>query len=164
MNIERRCRIERNVPEHPFVKPPKERSKLDVLVSVFKYLSQFYSWLFPNKKAQNAKEIEKAKKELQKALAEGRIQDVAFWRRKIQTLSRGTVVILTSLTAMILMGCLTGCLTSRQETQPQALIIGERLYKLTPGEAVTVPPLVKPAKQWYLVDDVGLFQWIEVQP
>jgi hypothetical protein len=96
-------------------------------------------------------EVEQAKTELKKALAEGRVTDAAYWRKKLLLLTG-------SLCLAFVMNFISGCNTP----QPQTLIIGERINKVKPGEVIIVPKLVPPAQQWYLVDDTGLAQWLNI--
>jgi hypothetical protein len=38
-------------------------------------------------------------------------------------------------------------------------VVGERVFMPAPGDVLTVPALIEPAAQWYLVDDVALDRW-----
>jgi hypothetical protein len=58
---------------------------------------------------------------------------------------------------------LSGCLTQPPPPRP-VLIIGERVLAPDPGTTITIPPLVPPASQWYLVDDIGLCLWLNISP
>ena len=106
-------------------------------------------------KRKKEQEIETAKDELKKALSEGRVQDAAYWMQKLKQLT-GVAVLLAIL---MLQGCLT---PPPPPVTPQVIVIGERINKVKPGDSVKVPPLLPPAKQWYLVDDTGLYQWLDV--
>jgi hypothetical protein len=44
------------------------------------------------------------------------------------------------------------------------LIIGERVLAPEPNTDVHVPPLIPPASQWYLIDDIGLGLWLNIAP
>lgn len=57
---------------------------------------------------------------------------------------------------------IAGC-TTPPEPRP-VLILGQRVLAPDPGQTLTVPALLPPAKQWYLVDDVGLGLWLGVTP
>lgn len=60
---------------------------------------------------------------------------------------------------VVAVAILSGCAT----TQPPAtLVIGERVLRLAPGQTFVAPALTPPAKQWYVVDDVGLAQWLGI--
>jgi hypothetical protein len=99
-------------------------------------------------------QIENAKKELRKALMEGRIGDVKYWSEKIKLLSN-MVVILFSLS-------MVGCFNTKPNIEIQTLVIGERIIKVYPRDVVEIPELISPSKQWYLIDDEGLYQWIDI--
>jgi len=116
--------------------------------SIIKLISDF---LKQRKEDKKAKEIANVTKQLQLALAEGRISDASYWNKKLAQLS-----------AAILLLFAFGCETTPQPVIPQYVIIGERVNKVNPGEVLKVPPLLSPAKQWYLVDDQGLYQWLNI--
>ena len=130
------------------------------ILAIIKLISDFLKRKETQQQAQTTalhnQEIAAAQDELKKALAEGRITDAAFWRKKLQQLTS---------TAAILILLLVGCKTtepSQPPTIPQFVIIGERINKVKPGDTLIVPPLVAPAKQWYLVDDTGIYQWLSI--
>lgn len=66
-----------------------------------------------------------------------------------------TALVAASVVPMVL--C-SGCFTHRQDSQ--AIVIGERINVVKPGQELVVPELVPPAKAWYLVDNVGLSGWL----
>jgi hypothetical protein len=68
-----------------------------------------------------------------------------------------TAICLT-LSAMLQGGCITPA------TPAPPLIIGQRVITPEPGATLTVPPLTPPARQWYLVDDIGLGIWLGIAP
>jgi hypothetical protein len=114
-------------------------------------------------------EIDAAKEELRKALSEGRVTDAAYWNKKVNQLeaaralnvlakAKGLVILI------LLSAAASGCLTSKPEQPPMPIVIGERINKVKPGDRLVVPALAPPAKQWYLVDDVGLYQWLDINP
>ena len=115
--------------------------------SIIKLISDFLKQRKDDKKA---KEIANVKKQLQFALAEGRISDASYWNQKLAQLS-----------AAILFAVFIGCITP-QPVIPQSVIIGERVNKVNPGDTIKIPPLAPPSKQWYLVDDHGLYQWLDI--
>lgn len=131
-----------------------------VILAIIKLISDFFKRKDTQQQsqaaAQHALEISAAQNELRNALAEGRITDAAFWRKKLQQLTTTAVLML-----LLLVGCAT-TEPSQPPTIPQFIIIGERINKVKPGDNLTVPPLVAPAKQWYLVDDTGLYQWLSI--
>jgi len=90
---------------------------------------------------------------LAKALAEGRITDAAAAHTALENLRKGAAVLAIAC-CLLFAGCAT-------PAQPP-LVIGERILKTTPGQTLVVPPLVAPARQWYVVDDVGLQQWLGI--
>jgi len=116
--------------------------------SIIKLISDFLKQRREDKKAQ---EIANVKKQLQIALAEGRIGDASYWSKK-----------LTQLSAAILLLFVFGCVTTPQPVTPQYVVIGERVNKVNPGDTIKIPPLAPPAKQWYLIDDHGLYQWLDI--
>jgi len=127
-----------------------------VISSIIKLISNFIKRKEQQKKE---KEIAMVKQQLQLALAEGRIQDANYWNKKLAQLSAVVVLLL------FLAGCSLGCSstgTNPQPIIPQYVIIGERINKVNPGDVIKIPPLSLPAKQWYLVDDQGLYQWLDI--
>lgn len=89
------------------------------------------------------------KAQLRLALRQGRVTDAHRLRRALQALG-----------CLVAALCLAGCAGSA----PAPIIVGERILMPQPGQALTVPPLVPPAAQWYLVDDVGLAGWLGIDP
>ena len=122
------------------------------IVYVIKLILDLLTGAAKRKKEQ---EIEAAKDELKKALAEGRTTDASYWMQKLKQLT-GVAVLFAIL---MLQGCLT---TPPPPVTPQVVVIGERINKVKPGDTIKVPPLLAPAKQWYLVDDTGLYQWLDI--
>ncbi|MEI8244015.1 MAG: hypothetical protein WCI17_12160 [bacterium] len=68
--------------------------------------------------------------------------------------------VLLSLCALCVLA--PGCATTSATRQP--LIIGQRVLAPDPGQTITIPPLLPPARQWYLVDDIGLGAWLDIAP
>ena len=62
--------------------------------------------------------------------------------------------------AIVAASCLlsSGCIGQRDKVQ--YVVVGERINVVEPGQEIVVPPLVPPAKKWYLVDNVGLSGWL----
>ena len=65
--------------------------------------------------------------------------------------------VLAALAAAILF--LAGCRTPERATGAP-LVYGERVFVKQAGESLTLPPLVPPAKVWYIADDIGLGSWL----
>lgn len=61
----------------------------------------------------------------------------------------------------VLMTLVSGCAGLRDK-KVEYVVIGERVNIVEPGQVVTVPELVPPAKKWYLVDNVGLEGWLGI--
>lgn len=122
------------------------------IVWIIKFLIGLFTGAAKRKKDQ---EIEAAKDELKKALAEGRTTDAAYWLRKLKQLT-GAIALLA---VLLFQGCFT---PPPPPPVQQVVVIGERINKVNPGDAIKVPPLLPPAKQWYLVDDTGLYRWLDI--
>jgi hypothetical protein len=140
----------------------KEEKQYGWATVIVKFLNFIIDMMNRAAKRKKEQEIAAAKGELQKALAEGRITDAAYWKKKIDQLV-GVASIL--LMAFLLSGCCGVFCTQKSEpivVVPQFVIIGERINKVKPGDTITVPVLKAPAKQWYLVDDTGLYQWLDI--
>ena len=65
----------------------------------------------------------------------------------------------TAAVALLCLAC-SGCFSTPK--QPEAIVIGERINVVKPGQELVVPDLVPPAKTWYLVDNVGLSGWLGI--
>lgn len=102
------------------------------------------------------------------ALEEGRITDAGRLQHELNELwekyhkstrstrsPSGAVVL-----AVLLPALCAGCLT--REPTREYVVIGERIFIVEPGRELIVPPLVPPAKKWYLVDNVGLAGWLGI--
>jgi hypothetical protein len=98
--------------------------------------------------------------ELRRALREKRIEDAAFWARRRKALGSWPYAALVAVSVALLQ---VGCIT-RAKPDPMPLIIGQRVYTPAPGDVLTIPAHTPPAKQWYLVDDVGLMLWLGLDP
>jgi len=75
-----------------------------------------------------------------------------FYRKQLKTF---LPVIL-----LCLLPFLSGCLLFGKQ---EPLIIGERIFKPNPGDVITIPPLKKPAKQWYLMDNKAMADILGVE-
>jgi hypothetical protein len=117
-----------------------------------------------NRQARNAETLTdmqlQADIELRRALRDKRIEDAAFWARRRKALGKWPYAILMAVSVALLQA---GCIT-RAKPAPMPLIIGQRVYTPAPGDVLTIPAHTPPAKQWYLVDDVGLMLWLGVDP
>ena len=106
--------------------------------------------------AKNAAKRAEADAALRASLADGRITDAGAAQARRRTLPPLCFI------CSLLLG-LSGCATA-QGPAAGPLVVGERIYKPKPGEVLTVPALLPPARQWYLVDDVGLGEWLGLTP
>jgi len=117
-----------------------------------------------NRQARNADTLTdmqlQADIELRRALRDKRIEDAAFWARRRKALGSWPYAALVSVSVALLQ---VGCIT-RAKPDPMPLIIGQRVYTPAPGDVLTIPAHTPPAKQWYLVDDVGLMLWLGLDP
>lgn len=106
------------------------------------------------KRAELLARIEETEKELIKAM-ETNITDVPGIRMKLEKLRlelEKTVKVVAFFFSII---SLAGC-----KTDP--VIVGERIFYVSPAQTVVVPELKKPAKQWYLIDDVAMLKVLGV--
>ena len=62
----------------------KKRGWLSSLLGIFEILDRLIGWFSGRKRRQ---EIEEARDELSKALADGRITDAAYWRKRLANLT-----------------------------------------------------------------------------
>lgn len=66
----------------------------------------------------------------------------------------------TLIAAAVALMALTGCCSPRAVSSSPPLIYGERIFIRNAGDVVVLPELKEPARVWYIVDDVGLIQWL----
>ena len=152
--------------------------------SIFEFLTRlldFITGIFSSRKEDKANlwsEILDCRAQLSVALAEGRITDVRELRLRLDSLMkqysrrlrkyesdvrkarRGNPGAFLFLAVMALM--LAGCASTGKKKPVEVLVIGERINVLKPGTTVQVPELVKPARMWYLLDDVAIQQWLGI--
>lgn len=135
----------------------KTKEKSGFISLIINIINFILKWLSRSDEKKKQEEIDKAKTELQKALAEGRITDAAYWKKKLEILTKVAAILIAMLV-------LSGCLLTTKPTEqiPPVVIIGERINKVSPGDHIIVPKLTPPAKQWYLIDDHGLYQWLDI--
>jgi hypothetical protein len=137
---------------------PIKKEKEGIFVLAINLLLKLLEFLTGNKKKKEEEkrrtEIAFIKEQLKKSLAEGRIQDAAYWKNKL--------IQLYVVSLLIMSAFISGC-TTKQTPSTQTMVIGERIVKVSPGNVITVPPLIKPAKQWYLIDNEGLYQLIDIK-
>ena len=105
-----------------------------------------------------------ALKEKQKiALREGHISDASALAKEIEQLYKKFNKIglfsCIALCCLILAGCKSEKVNQEFNTPT---VIGERVRIVEPGKTMKIPQLQPPAKKWYLVDDVGLCQWLNI--
>lgn len=134
-------------------------SVVELLLSAIR----FFSELFSRKRDETEdlrRRIEETKKLLAQAIDEGRITDIMSLRGRLESLMKELegrksmeVAAAKAVAPVLFLAVLcSGCLTKKNEGQP-VLVVGERILVVEPGS--TVPPLVPPAKKWYLVDSVA---------
>ena len=133
-----------------------------IIVAFYKYRSEKNSDAKKQLEIQQIKEYEAKVKEVESKLVtamESSITDVPALRTQLEVLRKqlqklqkkaGLLVVLCIFSLFI------GCKTT------ETVIIGERILKPKPGETIIVPELRKPAKQWYLIDDVAMLSVLGV--
>lgn len=119
-----------------------------------------------DKDAELERQISEVEEALRLALEEGRITDAKNLSDRMYELrrkmgSRRRVPPIRLMCALAALACSAGC-SSPPENGPEYIVIGERVNIVEPGQVVTVPPLVPPAKRWYMVDNVGLEWWLGI--
>lgn len=119
-----------------------------------------------DKDAELERQISEAEEALRLALEEGRLTDAKALsdrlydlRKKLGAGRRVPPVRLMCVLAAL--ACAAGC-SSSPKKGPEYIVIGERVNILEPGQVITVPELVPPAKKWYMVDNVGLEGWLGI--
>lgn len=105
--------------------------------------------------------IDDVQNALNLALEEGRVTDAGRLQKELSGLwdkyrkSEGAKAVVV---CAVLSAFCAGCFSTRQKQE--YIVIGERINIVEPGQEIVVPPLVPPAKKWYLVDNVGLAGWL----
>ena len=116
-------------------------------------------------------EIVDTRRRLSDALAEGRVSDAAFLRKKLDGLLRDyrrgvrsgmplAVPAVAAISSVLLSGCLSG--RRGDDGSHSVFVLGDRVMLADPGSEIVIPDLIPPARQWYIVDDVGLKHWLGV--
>ena len=137
--------------------------------AVLEIIKDIFSWLVPAISTRRQRKdaillrIEEAKANQGKALHEGRVTDAAAYGQEVKNLYEKLNHIgwfSCLLFCLLLTGC-TGCSSSKPKINAPA-VLGERIFIVKPNTTVEVPELVPPARKWYLVDDIGLCQWLDI--
>jgi len=140
------------------------------LIGFLTELLRFVSGIFTRRRDRVDRimsQIEDTKKRLVLALEEGRVTDVAILKKQLDRLekelsSKGRSIICAVLAASAAFAP-SGCMSiGRGRTESTVFVVGDRINLVSPGETVVVPELTSPAKQWYLVDNVGLQHWLGI--
>ena len=143
----------------------KSQSTTSDIIGIVKQVLSFFigkSEKSAEKKDKIMKQIEEQNEELKKALSEGRISDAGSISSTISKLyKKFNKVGLFSVLALCLM--LSGCKTAKlaPEYNPP-LVLGERVFICKEKDIIEIPTLVPPATKWYLVDNIGLTQWLGI--
>jgi len=154
--------------------------KLYSIVDFLTTAMNFLSGIFDRRRAYKdelRKRIADARKRLSDALSEGRLSDVPAIKAELEELEKeykrartaktartartgisGAEVLAPALIASAAL--MSGCVSGRPHTA--VLVEGSRILLVDPGKELVVPELEKPARQWYLVDDVALLHWLGV--
>lgn len=121
--------------------------------------------------------IQEVQKSIVLALEEGRVSDIPPLRKELSRLMREyskyvksverklmkNVVKTVSVAVLAASALCCGCLSWRGSGgQETVFVLGDRINLVEPGSVVEVPDLISPAKQWYLVDNVGLQHWLGI--
>lgn len=143
-------------------------------------LFRFFRDLFVHKREEKNdlwQQIEETRNKLVLALEEGRITDVAIFRKELEKLmdryskytkslendmkkKHSTFYRLSSV--LFVLALATGCVSGKKKSDTTVFVLGDRINIVEPGDELTVPELTPPAKQWYLVDNVGLQHWLGI--
>ena len=159
---------------------------MSAVSSVFNFLLEAVrlvrEWLSGKSEDRKAlwSDIESVRTRLAEALAAGRISDAAFLKKELDRLMKqysrqvardigearsargGTNGAAMTALAIILFTC-QGCISGKSKAKPTGpLVVGERVLVVEPGSTVEVPALSEPASRWYLIDDIGLLQWLGI--
>lgn len=146
------------------------RSSESATASVFSFLLELLRAImgfFRNRndrKDELEEQIRLKEQALSEAIQQGRITDAGILRQELERLKaqRGLSASAAAGHMVVLAACLlcTGCFSTKKPAN--VVVVGERINIVKPGDDLTVPQLIPPAKTWYLVDDVGLNSWLGI--
>lgn len=148
---------------------PKMGIMASTTSTILEIVKDIVGWFLPTvddrkrKKAELESKIEEMKMKQSEAIHNGQVTDAASYGKEIRKLSKKLKHI-GWFTCLVLMLTLGGCSSSKENPYNQPAVIGERLFIVKPNTKVDVPELMPPARKWYLVDDVGLCQWLGIPP
>lgn len=145
---------------------------LEFLTGLIRLLSD----LFSSKRKDREdlwEQIQATRNNLVLALEEGRLTDVAILRKQLDRLMeeyskytkyvekrmRSSVFLAVVMSVSLLS---SGCLSHGRKSDTTVFVSGDRIMLVRPGSEIVVPELTSPAKQWYLVDNVGLQHWLGI--
>ena len=117
------------------------------------------------------REIDEVEKALAIALENGMVTDAHRLSERLMKLRKrlgrrltksGATVssVVAAVVSASVSAAVSGCASGVPERE--YVVIGERIMILEPGTELVVPPLVPPAKRWYMVDDEGLKGWLGI--
>lgn len=131
-----------------------------VLLSLF---GLFGRWMSSRKDRNDdlERQISETEEALRLALENGMITDAQRLSRRLERLRQRFGSRVVALCSVLLLS-LTGCGSLRSDKKVEYVVVGERISIVEPGQVVTVPELIPPAKQWYMVDNVGLEGWLGI--
>lgn len=149
---------------------------MSAIISFLIELLRFFSELFTRRREEKANlwdEIQAVRNKLVLALEEGRITDVAIYRKQLDKLMKEYSKHVKGLekrarshkglAPILLASVITaGCASWKSKPDQTVFVLGDRINLVKPGETVVIPELTSPAKQWYLVDNVGLQHWLGI--
>lgn len=142
-------------------------------VAVFLAAAGLLSRWFSSRSSRNREimsRIEDTEKALSEALEEGRVGDAKIYAQRLDRLWRlyrrapvgrsiaSTAARTATAVAVLLLCC--GCLGTKGKVE--YVVLGDRINIVEPGQVVTVPELIPPAKKWYLIDNKGLEGWLGI--
>lgn len=107
--------------------------------------------------------IEETEEALRVALENGMITDAKRLAKRLESLRKrySSRFSATDAAIAVCLLLLSGCGSMRQ-SKVEYVVVGERINIVEPGQVITVPGLIPPAKCWYMVDNVGLEGWLGI--
>lgn len=106
------------------------------------------------------RQIAETEEALRTALENGMVTDAQRLNKQLQRLRKKLGARMAA-ASVVLLCLLTGC-GSIHGKKVEYVVVGERINLVEPGQVITVPELKPPAKQWYMVDNVGLEGWLGI--